>query len=143
MKMMNIIGLTAAVAMSFGGNPTGYLARIGPAPLRFAPPAKGPEVTVNLPPLAMSDPPAPAHEVTTNETVTVEAPPQTVATTSPLPPPAVVVEPAFTPQMLLQFFNRNATNAISQEPPVVVPYQFTPPSTPVIPAPPSKATYTK
>ena len=143
MKIMNIIGLTAAVAMSFGGNPTGYLPRIGPAPLRFAAPSKGPDITVNLPPLVMSDPPAPAHEVTTNETVTVEAPPQPVATTSPPPQPAVLVEPAFTPQMLLQFFNRNGAKSTNQEPAVVVPYEFTPPGSPVIPAPPSKATYTK
>ena len=143
MKIMNIIGLTAAVAMSFGGNPTGYLARIGPAPLRFAAPSKGPEITVNLPPLVMSDPPAPVHEVTTNETVTVEAPPQQVATTSPAPEPTVVMEPAFTPQMLLQFFNRNGANATNREPAVVVPYEFTPPGSAVIPAPPSKATYTK
>jgi hypothetical protein len=142
MKNMSIIGLTAAAVMAFGANPAGYLARIGPAPLRFAAPAKGPEATVNLPPLVMSDPPAPAHEVTTNETVTVETP-QAVATTSPAVQPAVVVEPAFTPQMLLQFFNRNGANATNQEPAVVAPYQFTPPANPVIPAPPSKAAYTK
>src|SRR5690349_18737721 len=120
MKIMSIIGLTVAVAMSFGGNPTGYLPRIGPAPLRFAAPSKGPDITVNLPPLVMSDPPAPAHEVTTNETVTVEAPPQSVATTSPPPQPPVVVEPAFTPQMLLQFFNRNGSTSTNQEPHAVV-----------------------
>ena len=143
MKIMSIIGLTAAVAMSFGGNPAGYLPRIGPAPLRFAAPSKGPEITVSLPPLVMSDPPAPAHEVTTNDIVTVEAPPQAVATISPPAQPAVVVEPAFTPQMLLQFFNRNSANATNQEPASVMPYEFTPPGSAVIPAPPSKATYTK
>lgn len=137
MKIMSCIGLTALTAMSFGGNPNGYLTRVGPAPLRFQAPPKGPEVTVALPPLAMSDPPAPAHEVTTNETVIVEAPKQAP---TPPPQPVAVAEPAFTPQMLLQFFNRSGTN---QEPSVIVPYQFTPPSTPVIPAPPSKATYQK
>jgi len=141
MKTLSLIGLAAAGVIAFGGNPPGYLSRIGPAPLRFQPPPKGPEVTVILPPLAMSDPPAPAHEVITNETVTVEAPEQPAPTV--VSSPAVVVEPAFTPQMLLQFFNRNGTNATNLEPSVFVPYQFTPPSMPVIPAPPSKATYTK
>jgi hypothetical protein len=138
MNITIMIGMTALAAISFGGKPIGYLARIGPAPLRYQPPAKGPEVTVALPPLAMSDPPAPAHEVITNETATVEAPVQ--AAPAPSPAPAPVAEPAFTPQMLLQYFNRTGTN---QEPSLVVPYQFTPPSAPVIPAPPSKATYTK
>src|SRR5829696_4791466 len=124
MKTLSLIGLAAAGVIAFGGNPPGYLSRIGPAPLRFQPPAKGPEVTVILPPLAMSDPPALAHEVITNETVTVEAPEQ------PAP-------------MVVQFFNRNGTNATNLEPSVFVPYQFTPPSMPVIPAPPSKATYKK
>jgi translation initiation factor IF-2 len=134
-----MIGTAALAAISFGGKPIGYLARIGPAPLRYQAPAKGPEVTVMLPPLVMSDPPAPPHEVTTNETVTVEAPVQPAPAPAPAPAP-VVAEPAFTPQMLLPYFKSNGTN---QEPAVILPYQFTPPAAPVIPAPPSKATYTK
>jgi hypothetical protein len=138
MNMMSCIGFAALAAISFGAKPVGYLARIGPAPLRFQAPCKGPEMTVNLPPLAMSDPPA-TSEVKTNETIIVEAPVQPalplVVVASPTP-----VETAFTPQMLLQFFNRNGTN---QEPNVIMPYQFSPPATAVIPAPPSKATYTK
>jgi hypothetical protein len=145
MKMMSCIGCAALAAIAFGGDHSGYLPRIGPAPLRFQPPSKGPEITVTLPPLAMSDPPAPPpeHEVIiTNDTVTVEEAPET----EPAPTtqqPAVVVEPAFTPQMLLQFFNRKGTNANGNESSVILPYQFLPPSNPTIPAPPSKATYTK
>jgi len=141
MNIIGCIGFAALAAISFGAKPVGYLARIGPAPLRFQAPAKGPDQMVALPPLVMSDPPPATHEVMTNESVTVEAPVQ------PTPPPLVVtsppprVEPEFTPQMLLPFFNRNGTN---QEPSVFVPFQFSPPvMTPAIPAPPSKATYTK
>jgi hypothetical protein len=147
MKMMSCIGCAALAAIAFGGDHSGYLARIGPAPLRFQPPSKGPEVTVILPPLAMSDPPAPGaeHEVIiTNDTVTIEEAPETTSAASPPPKqPAVVVEPAFTPQMLLQYFNHRATNANDNESSVILPYQFLPPSNPTIPAPPSKATYTK
>lgn len=145
MKMMSCIGCTALAAIAFGGDHSGYLARIGPAPLRFQPPSKGPEVTVTLPPLVMSDPPAPPSEpavIITNDTVTVEEPSETAPT--PLPQqPAVVVEPAFTPQMLLQYFNHKGTNGNGNESSVILPYQFLPPLNPTIPAPPSKATYTK
>jgi hypothetical protein len=139
MNTVFFIGIAAMAAISFGAKPVGYLARIGPAPLRFQSPCKGMEMTVALPPLVMSDPPATNQVTTINETEIVEAPAQPAPTAVVAPPPAVV-EPAFTPQMLLQFFNRNGTN---QEPTVIMPYQFTPPATPVIPAPPSKATYTK
>lgn len=135
------MGVVAVAAISFGSKPVGYLAKIGPAPLRFQSPPKGPEVTVILPPLKMTEPPAELREVTTNDIAVVEAPVQP----APPPPPVVVqqpvvTEPAFTPQMLLQFFNRNSTNYDTS---LVVPYQFTPPVAPIIPAPPSKATYTK
>jgi hypothetical protein len=148
MKMMSCIGCAALAAIAFGGDQSGYLARIGPAPLRFQPPSKGPEVSVALPPLAMSDPPAPPsseHEPTgTNDAVTVEESPETTSASSPPPAqPAVVVEPAFTPQMLLQYFNHKGTNANGNESSVILPYQFFPPSNPTIPPPPSKATYTK
>src|SRR3954471_7114508 len=121
MKILSCIGFAALAAISFGANPVGYLAKIGPAPLRFQAPAKGPEATVALPPLAKSDPPpAPHDEVITNETATIEAPAQppqsVVVEAAPAPKP---VEPAFTPQMLLQFFNHNATN---QEPSVITPF---------------------
>src|SRR5205809_1317897 len=147
MNMMSCIGFTALAAIAFGGDHSGYLPRVGPAPLRFQPPSKGLELTVALPPLAMSDPPAPAHEVIiTNETLTIEEPPETAPTALPQQQqPAVVPEPAFTPQMLLQFFNHKGTNGngSGNESSVILPYQFLPPTTPSIPAPPSKATYTK
>jgi hypothetical protein len=117
-----------------GAKPVGYLARIGPAPLRFQAPAPGPEHTVVLPPLAMSDPlpemfgpPAPA-------VIEPVIQPQPSAPT-PEPPR----QPELTPQMFLPFFNRSATN---QDYNLALPYVFTPPVT-AIPAPPSKATFTK
>jgi hypothetical protein len=147
MKMMSCIGCAALTAIAFGGDHSGYLPRIGPAPLRFQPPSKGPEITVTLPPLVMSDPPTPPSEhevIITNDSVTVEEAPETSSASSPPPPqPAVVVEPAFTPQMLLQFFNHRGTNAHGSESSVILPYQFLPPSNATIPPPPSKATYTK
>jgi hypothetical protein len=145
MKMMSCIGSAALAAIAFGGDHSGYLPRIGPAPLRFQPPSKGPEVTVTLPPLVMSDPPAPPSEhevIITNDTVTVEEAPETTPTPPPQQP-AVVVEPAFTPQMLLQYFNHRGANTNGNESSVILPYQFFPPANPTIPAPPSKATYTK
>jgi hypothetical protein len=141
MNIIGSIGFAVLAAISFGAKPPGYLPRIGPAPLRFQPPAKSPELTVALPPLVMCDPPPEKHEVMTNDAVTVEAPVQT-------PPPPVVVGPApvraqpdFTPQMLMPFFTNHGTN---QAPQMMVPFEFIPPAaTPTIPAPPSKATYTK
>ena len=138
MNSLIFVGVAAFAAITFGGKPCGYLARIGPAPLRFQAPPKGPDYTVALPPLKMSEPPPELREVTTNETATLQQP---VAITPPPAQPAVVpTEPAFTPQMLLQFFHQNSTNYDAS---VIVPYQFNPPSAPIIPAPPSKATYTK
>ena len=146
MKMMSCIGCAALTAIAFGGDHSGYLPRIGPAPLRFQPPSKGPEITVTLPPLVMSDPPAPPSDrevIITNDTVTVEEAPETALPPPPPQQPTVVVEPAFTPQMLLQYFNQRGTNAHGGESSVILPYQFLPPSNPTIPPPPSKATYTK
>src|SRR5438105_5903916 len=120
MNAVFLVGIGAMAAISFGAKPVGYLARIGPAPLRFQSPCKGMEMTVALPPLVMSDPPATNQVTTTNEQVIVEAPVQPAQPLVVAPPP-VAAEPAFTPQMLLQFFNRNGTN---QEPTVVMPYQF-------------------
>jgi hypothetical protein len=140
MNLIGCLGFTALAAISFGAKPVGYLARIGPAPLRFQAPAKAPDVTVALPPLVMCDPPPEKHEVTTTEPVTVETP-EPAPTPIVVASPAARVEPEFTPQMLMQFFHRTGTN---NEPSVVMPFQFIPPAAePIIPAPPSKATYTK
>ena len=136
------VGLAAAAVIWMGGKPSsGYLARIGPAPLRFQPPPKGPDVTAALPPLAMSDP-KPVEEflgppAPTNAPVAVA----TVVEPAPAPAPVAVApaEPIFSPQMLIQYFNSDGTN---QNMNVLVPYQFTPPPA-GIPAPPSRATYIK
>ena len=140
MKTICLVGVVAAAAISFGSEPVGYLAKIGPAPLRFQSAPKGPEVTVILPPLKMSEPPAELREVTTNLIATVEAPVEPTPAPVVVSSPPIAVEPAFTPQMLLQFFNRSSTNYDTG---LLLPYQFTPPVAPIIPAPPSKATYTK
>jgi hypothetical protein len=140
MNMICMIGMAAVAAISFGSQPVGYLAKIGPAPLRFQAAPKGPEVTVILPPLKMSEPPAELRDVTTNLIATLEAPVEPTPAPVVVSSPQVAVEPAFTPQMLLQFFNRSSTNHDTS---LLLPYQFNPPVAPIIPAPPSKATYTK
>ena len=139
MNTVIFVGMAAMAAISFGAKPVGYLARIGPAPLRFQTPCAGPEMSVELPPLKMSEPAPALREVTTNEITFVDAP---VDNTPALivSSPATPIEPAFTPQMLLPFFTRYTTNS---EASVMFPYHFSPPVAPVIPAPPSKATYTK
>ena len=96
-----------------------------------------------LPPLAMKDPePAPIENlkspVETNAPPIVEMP--TPGPVAPMPTMTAPMEPILTPQMFLQFFNdKNGTNRDYN---VVLPYQFTPPTAPTIPAPPSRATYT-
>src|SRR5437870_13788206 len=111
MNIIGCLGLVAIVTISFGAKPVGYLARSGPAPLRFQAPAKNPEMIVGLPPLVMCDPPAATpHEPMTNETTTIEAPVPSPTTPLVVAPPSARVEPEFTPQALLQFFNRNGSN---------------------------------
>jgi hypothetical protein len=145
MNTVCFVGIAAMAAISFGAKPAGigYLPAIGPAPLRFQSPCKGMEMTVMLPPLVMSDPASATNQVTmtTNETEIVEAPAQPTTPLVVAAQPPVVVEPAFTPQMLLQFFR--SSNGTNQTPGFLMPFQFIPPATPVIPAPPSTATYTK
>jgi len=138
------MGLAAVAAIWLGGKPAGsYLPKIGPAPLRFQAPGKGPDISALLPPLAMSDP-APLEEfigppASTNAPVAIEP----LADPAPAPQePRVTAqpsEPLLSPQMLMQFFNRDATNHNVN---VLVPYQFNPPPA-NIPAPPSRATYNK
>jgi hypothetical protein len=140
MKISYCLGLAVTVAVCAGPKPVGYLARLGPAPLRFQPPPKGLSEIGPLPPLAMTDPdppiefvgpPPPAEPAPVVETTTAPA--------QPAPGPVVQVEPVFTPQMFLQFFNdKNGTNRDFN---LVVPYQFMPPPATTIPAPPSRAIY--
>lgn len=140
---MNIgicIGLTAAAVIWMGPAPgVGYLRRVGPAPLRFQPPPKPMSEIGPLPPLAMTDPEPPPPEIL-GPPIETNAPPVVEATApAPVVTPVVPVEPVFTPQMFVQFFNgQNGTNRDFN---VVVPYQFIPPPVTTIPAPPSRATY--
>jgi hypothetical protein len=143
MSITHCVGLTAMAVIWMGAKPAGYLARIGPAPLRFQAPSRAQEALVALPPLAMSDPPPAPEEIYG------PPPPMEGVVTEAVVEPAPVATPVFqapqegatlSPQMLIQFFNRDGTN---QDFTVVAPYQFNPPPATTIPAPPSRATYTK
>jgi hypothetical protein len=143
MSIAHLVGLTAIATIWLGAKPTvGYLARVGPAPLRFQPPPKAAEVTVALPPLAMKDPepvieyygpPAPLEEpiVTTVTSSTNAAPVQ--------PQVAAPDVSALSPQMLIQYFNDRSRS--NQDYSVLLPFNFSPPPAATIPPPPSKATY--
>lgn len=141
MTIGHCMGLAAVAAIWMGGKPSiGYLAKVGPAPLRFKAPAKMPEEILPLPPLAMEEPPAPPPEEMGPPPPPVM--PVVAAEPEPEPPPqqpVVQPPPILSPQMLVPFFSRVGTNDVT----AIVPYQFSPPSGPSsIPAPPSKATYT-
>ena len=146
------IALAGASVMAGGG----YLATVGPSPIRFAPivPRYDPEKV--LPPLDMGD--APATDAT--DTVTTEKTRDAAATTEPSAgevsddtavrhetaqpprPESIVVTPQaqpqfpevrpgqyeITPQMLLRYFTNDGTNSLGKE--VLVPLQveFTPPA---------------
>jgi hypothetical protein len=146
MSMNLCLGLAMSAMISMGPRPAvGYLAKLGAAPMRFQAPPRAPEELAPLPPLAMTNPPPPPPE-----DFGPPAPPENTATVveavTPAPAPVAQAAPTaengmgLTPQMLIQFFNeKRGTN---QDFNVVVPYQFTPPPSASIPAPPSRATYT-
>src|SRR5687767_4565350 len=98
MNILSLVGIAAVAGISFGAKPVGYLPRIGPAPLRFQAPCKGPEMSVELPPLKMTEPAAKLREMTTTEIAVVEATAPSAPLQAASPPPAPV-EPVFTPQM--------------------------------------------
>jgi len=142
MNITYFVGMTAIATIWLGGKPTvGYLARVGPAPLRFQAPARGVDITVVLPPLLMKDP-EPIVELI-GPPIPDEAPaPTPVVSTNAAPKPAFVapIDPTanLSPQMLIQYFNGAGTN---HDYSVLLPYQFSPPPAANIPAPPSRATY--
>src|SRR5436190_18523456 len=143
---MNIgicIGLTAAAVIWMGPTPSvGYLKRLGPAPLRFQPAPKALSELGPLPPLAMKDPDPPLPEFLGPPIATNTPPVVETTVSAAIVAPMAPVEPVFTPQMFVQFFNdKNGTNGTNQDYSVVVPYQFIPPPAATIPAPPSSATY--
>jgi len=146
MNIVLCVGLAATAVIWMG--PThgvGYLKRVGPAPLRFQPAPKPLSELGPLPPLAMKDPEPPAPEFFGPPMSATNAPPVVETTVTPaVVTPMAPVEPLFTPQMFVQFFNDrngNGTNGPNQDYSVVVPYQFVPPPATSIPAPPSSATY--
>lgn len=141
MSITHCVGLTAVAVIWMSGKPNaGYLATIGPAPLRFNIPARGQDVTVILPPLAMKDP-EPEVEFYGPPVPSTPLAPVTAAAPAAMPVIAPPTDPmtTFTPQMLIQFFSGDATNHDYN---VVMPVPFSPPPA-SIPAPPSRATYTK
>lgn len=143
MSLLHCMGFSAAALVIFAGPkiaPRGYLAKTGPAPLRYKPPAIAPELVIPLPPLAMT------NEVEkVSETIVTNAPPaepvelpQPTPSTNALPFAVPVrIDDPFTPRMFVQFFNQGSTNAPVS---VIAPVPFSPPSA-SIPAPPSSATY--
>jgi hypothetical protein len=153
-----LIALTSLVLPVYAGTePLGYLAAIGPAPLRFRAPLM-PTTRVFVPPMpAPPVPPEPSKPVP----VSLEVVPQPAAASSPsfstsgptptaiTPQPATIVnevssggtqptqaEEVVSPQMLLRYFSKS-TNGVSTS--VIAPLNFTPPRP--VEQPSSKATY--
>lgn len=149
---LRVLGVALAGASVMAGG--GYLATVGPSPIRFAPVVPRYDPGKVLPPLDMGD----APEIETTETLTTEKTDDATAgseptptidgtaarieTTQPPPPESIVITPQsqpqfpevrpgqneITPQMLLRYFTNEGTNAIGKE--VLVPLQveFTPPA---------------
>lgn len=139
--------LSTFSAAALASADTGYLPRVGPAPLRFQSVPKPATNHYLLPPrepvpepqpvAAKSEvkPPAPA--------VTASAPGETTVISSQIPASATEPDPVpgrsedvISPQMLLRYFSKS-TNGTSTS--IVAPIQFTPPKTET---PPSKASFT-
>jgi hypothetical protein len=140
MSMTHCIGIAALAVVWMNGKPTvGYLARVGPAPLRFQTPARPEDVTVVLPPLAMRDPEPVLEFLGPPMPETPLAPMVLEAASEPALPPPTQGTQVLTPQMLIQFFSGDSTNHDYN---VVAPIPFSPPPA-NISAPPSRATYTK
>jgi hypothetical protein len=128
----------------------GYLARVGPSPLRFAQAAPRLDPSVVLPPLKMADESTTTNTVESVPPVTDETDPEAAPEIKPDEPstsPILGPEPApasnsdadtntlpvagqVTPQMLLRFFTPNKRAGVAPEP-----LQFTPPSPIAPPAP--------
>lgn len=141
MSLLNYMGVTAALVIFAGPKPQprGYLAKVGPAPLRYRAPALPPEMIIPLPPLAMTNE---VEKIAPAETAasTNEPPAQTVtiATNAPVVAAPVSGESPLTPQMFVQFFNKDGSSNAPVS--VIAPIPFSPPPS-SIPAPPSRATY--
>lgn len=146
MKTTYYMALTAAMVICLEANPgAGYLARLGPAPLRFQPTPKLLSEVGPLPPLAMNDPepklaepvgpPAPLPLTNSAPLITFSSP----LTPAPFLGPMAPVEQSLSPQTFLQFFNDAGGTNRNSDVSAAVPYQFMPPVT--IPPPPSRAVY--
>lgn len=143
MSLLNYIGVSAASALViFAGpkiQPRGYLAKVGPAPLRYRAPSLPPELIIPLPPLAMTNEVEKIAPVeTTASTNEPTAQPVVVTTNAPVAAAPVTGEGLLTPQMFVQFFNKDGSSNAPVS--VIAPIPFSPPPS-SIPAPPSRATY--
>lgn len=138
---------------------SGYLARVGPPPLRFHSNIS-PAARVSLPPLLMADvvestPPPPVENPATSLPL-AESPPVSVgpgdialgseiepgpSAVGPEPPTTAAGEsdPTISPQMLLRFFLPSTPGGLTTEAAIVAPPVFTP-ARPAAPAS-SSATY--
>jgi len=143
--------LLGSGAMAGGG----YLARVGPTPLRFALAAPRLDPALVLPPLKMADESATTNSVENIQPITDEADPEAAPEIKsdersqspvfgPLPAPpntpetnaiTTPVTGQLAPQMLLRFFTPDKKAVVVPEP-----LQFTPPPPP--PSRGSSATYT-
>jgi hypothetical protein len=136
---VGFVGLLVAVfgCTVLAGPQRGYLATLGPVPLRFQASPLPPTVVCVLPPPAREVPVASAPvclqqmSQPTNETVAVQSP----APVAPSTMPETTNEAIVTPQMLLEFFRQKAGHDTS----VVLPLNFVPPQSSYRPS--STATY--
>jgi hypothetical protein len=134
------------MALAFGGPSPGpgYLPRVGPSALRFKPVVPKPDLASLLPPLAMSNEPAPAPEVAVepkpapNDTIPLET--MVAVESAPSLPPAVTEAipselptdvlpdpnqpPADAAPQIIRYLNRGT----NQETFISVPVQFQPPA---------------
>jgi hypothetical protein len=135
-----IIFACALAVASVAAAGSGYLACVGPAPLRFreVPPPVTNQVVLAVPdpePVATIASPAPFGPMPELRPPSSEPPAITNEAASAIPD-TTSPEEVVSPQMLLKYFNKSTNGASSS---VVMPMGFTPPKSPEPPA--SKATY--
>jgi hypothetical protein len=140
-----VLSILSVVALASAD--TGYLPRVGPAPLRFQSVPKTATNHYELPPPEPTPEPQPVAtkpDVKT-PTLAVKTPATTETTVISSQIPAPAVEPdsgpgrsedVVSPQMLLRYFSKSTNGTATS---IVAPIQFTPPKTET---PPSKATFT-
>jgi hypothetical protein len=128
--MRTIPWFTAAIFSLMALSPTqaGYLATVGPSPLRFqAPP---PQLLVRLPPLPKEElpPPIPMPVAKEAPNITITSQSGDFTSAAVLAPTGGTNETAITPETLVQFFRQNTAQGKSPDNAVVLPLNFAPPA---------------